>query len=251
MNIKTLCKYLGGSISYGLSTPTSDKDERYVFLHKDYSYIIGLDRYEHECHQNDTEDIFGYELRHFLNLLHQGNTSCIEILYNDVWLELSPEWKYIQNYKTNLVDSNKLFKCLMGYCFSEKKLVLGERTGVLGGKRREHLEKYGYSYKNLVQYLRLCLCGKVMFQTGTFPVNIRSYDPNDLLYSIKTKPELYTKDNAIKLMDEYQKMLTKSYDEIKYNYKYDIDIANKICYDLYVPVILANKNYNKKYVKEK
>ena len=49
--MKILCNYLGGSISYGLNTPTSDKDERYLFLHSDISKIIGLERQDHESKQ--------------------------------------------------------------------------------------------------------------------------------------------------------------------------------------------------------
>ena len=102
-------------------------------------------------------DSFGWELRHALNLLKKGNTMVLEILYNDVWLEVTEEFKSIQSFRDKLIDSHKIYKCLRGYCFSERQLVLGKRTGVLGGKRKEALERLGYSYKNLVKFLRLCL----------------------------------------------------------------------------------------------
>jgi len=241
--MKTLCSYLGGSISYGLNTPTSDKDERFVFLNTDVSKIVGLSRHEHESNQTDTEDKFGWEIRHFLNLLHRGNTMCLEILYNQNWLEITKEFIYIQSFKDKLIDSTCLYKCLRGYCQSERALVLGKRTGVLGGKRKEQLEKYGYSYKNAVQFLRLCLCGKIFFQEGYFPVNIRQFDASETLFSIKTEPEKYSKEDVITLMDDYEKMLEQSYATIKIKHHYDVDIANQICYDLYVPILVTvNKN---------
>jgi len=236
--MKVLCNYLGGSISYGLDTPLSDKDERFLFLNTEISKIIGLDRHEHESKQTDGEDKFGWELRHFLNLLRRGNTACLEMLYNENWLEITDEFKYIQSLKDELVDSDQLYKCLRGYCQSERALVLGKRTGVLGGKRKEQLEKYGYSYKNAVQFLRLCLCGQTFFQKGYFPVNIRLVDISGRLMSIKTHPENYSKDDIILLMDDYEKWLERSYKDVKAKFKYDVDVANDICYKLYVPILI-------------
>lgn len=242
--MKTLAKYLGGSISYGLSTPESDLDERYVFIHTEYSKILGLERHEHQCRQTDSEDVFGWELRHFLNLLKNGNTSCLEMLYNDTWLEITDDWKYIQSYKTRLIDSHKLYKCLRGYCQSERKLVLGERTGVLGGKRRSHLDLYGFSFKNAVQFFRLCLCGKVFFQEGYFPVNIRKIDTDGLLFDIKTNPGQYNRDQIIELMKNYENLLDDSYQSIKVIYEYDAKIANTICYELYMPILKEIEMYS-------
>ena len=235
--MKILCNYLGGSISYGLNTPTSDKDERYLFINTDISKIIGLERQDQEIRQKDGEDKMGWEIRHFLNLLHRGNTMCLEMIYNDKWILVTDEFTHIQAHRTNLIDSHVLYKCLRGYCQSERALVLGKRTGVLGGKRREHLEKYGYSYKNAVQFLRLCLCGKVFFQEGYFPVNITSIDTEKLLLNIKLHPEEYTKDNVVEFMDRYERSLEESYNSIKVVYKYDNNIANQICYDLYMPLL--------------
>ena len=235
--MKILCNYLGGSISYGLNIPLSDKDERYLFLNTEISKIIGLGRQDHEVKQKDGEDKFGWEIRHFLNSLKRGNTMCLEMMYNDKWIILTDEFRHIQSFRKQLIDSHLLYKCLRGYCQSERALVLGKRTGVLGGKRREHLDTYGYSYKNAVQFLRLCLCGTVFFQDGYFPVNITSVDTSGLLFNIKTNPGKYTKDDVIKLMDEYETRLENSYNTIKIIYKYDDDIANNLCYDLYMPIL--------------
>lgn len=235
--MKVLAKYLGGSNSYGLATPTSDRDERYLFLNTEISKIIGLSRHEHQSKQDDEVDSFGWELKHFLNMLRNGNTMCLEMLHNDTWLEISPEFEYIQKCKNALIDSHKLFKCLMGYCQSERRLVLGERTGVLGGKRREHLDKYGYSYKNCVQFLRLCEAGDVFFQKGYFPVNIREQLNGELIYNVKVNPGSYSRDDAVRLMSQAEQRLKDSYDSIKYVYRYDENLANELCLKFYFPIL--------------
>jgi predicted nucleotidyltransferase len=237
--VKLLCNYLGGSISYGLSTPQSDRDERYLFLNTEIARIIGLEKHEHESKQSDSEDSFGWELRHFLNLLRRGNTMCLEMLYNDTWLLCTEEFKHIQSYRRCLIDSECLYKCLRGYCQSERAFVLGNRSGKLGGKRHGHIEKYGYSFKNAVQFLRLCLAGKVFFSEGHFPVNITSVDSSGLLRDVKCYPEKFTKDDVVKLMDEYEKMLEKAYESTTVKRKYNVDIANQLCYDLYMPLLRA------------
>ena len=162
---------------------------------------------------------------------------CLEMMYNETWTEITEEFKYIQSFRDELIDSHNLYKCLRGYCQSERALVLGKRTGVLGGKRRQHLETYGYSYKNAVQFLRLCLCGQVFFQEGWFPVNVRTLDVSGTLFGIKTQPQNYSKDDVIKLMDEYEKSLDQSFESIKVTHKYKVDTANEICYWLYMPLL--------------
>lgn len=243
--LKILAKYEGGSKSYGLATPKSDTDIRFLFIHTDYKKIIGLERHEHECRQNEHEDSFGFEIRHFFNLLRRGNTQCLEMLFNYKWLEVADEFlNQIQVNRHDLIDSHKLYKCLRGYCFSERRLVLGERTGVLGGKRREHLDEFGYSYKNLVQFLRLSAAGSIFFQTGEFPVDINKTEYGDLLFRIKNHPDCYSVEDAKLLMSEYEKILDESYKNIKVVYRYDEDLANKICLNLYLPILnMGNKNY--------
>ena len=200
-----LCKYLGGSHSYGLTTPQSDEDVRGVYLSTAVSEIVGLDKNEHQIKQNSEEDTQLFEFRHFLKLLRNGNTQALEMLYNHKWLSVSPQFKGVQDLRAHLIDSHRLFKCLMGYCQSERRLVLGERTGVLGGKRREHLDTYGYSYKNAVQFLRLCRAGEVFFQKGEFPVDITSYDTSGIIRDVKLNPKDYTKDKDNTSLEEKSK----------------------------------------------
>ena len=61
---------------------------------------------------------------------------------------------------------------------------------------------------------------QILFQKGYFPVNIKSFKEFDIIYSMKTSPELFTKEQVITLMDEYEKKVNTAYDSIKYIYKY-------------------------------
>ena len=87
-------------MAYGLNTPESDIDNRFVFLNSDISQIIGLNRYDHLDIKSVTEDSFGFELRHFFNLLKRGNTQCFELLWNTHWMSITKEWQEIQKYKS-------------------------------------------------------------------------------------------------------------------------------------------------------
>lgn len=44
--MKLLCKYQGGSHSYGLATKDSDIDYRGVFVNDDVSTLVGLNKHE-------------------------------------------------------------------------------------------------------------------------------------------------------------------------------------------------------------
>ena len=136
--MKVLCKYLGGSYSYGLNTPQSDVDERFVFIHTDVSNIFGLKRHDHQSRQNDTEDSFGWELRHFLHLLKNGNTMCLEILYNTTWIEISDEYKYIQSFKNKLIDSKNYTPVLKDILFQKEDWFLEKELDYWEVKEKKH-----------------------------------------------------------------------------------------------------------------
>lgn len=228
----------GGSKAYGTSTPTSDTDIRSVWIHTLPRYILGLNKWEHLDKKSGCDEFY-WELRHFLNLSRRCNTQILEVLFNENWLEIAPEFKIIQSHKFELLDTNKFYKSIKGYCYNEFKLVVGIRTGLLGSKRKNDLEKYNYSPKNYVQYQRLCYCAAVFFQEGHFPVNIAKHNPEFTaqLMEVKLHPETLTKDQAEKLMIEAENQLDKSYENRKFNYKFNEELANKICKELYLPIL--------------
>jgi hypothetical protein len=243
--VKILAKFAGGSHAYGLNTPNSDYDERFVFVNEDIESIIGLGKNEFVDRRNDTEDCFGFELRHYMYNLKKTNTQAIEILFlnSRYFKEVHPFFiTKIQNNKHRLLDPEYFYRSLKGYIFGERRLANGERPGKLGGKRTEQLEKYGFSPKNFVQLFRIATCGREFFLTGNFPVNIRDHDAKfaDWLLDLKTNPEKFNKDVLNKDVDGYEKMLDFSYEQAKKNgFKtmFDPTLANEILFDFYYPLL--------------
>ena len=236
--MKTLCKTLGGSNAYGLNTPESDIDYRGVVCNTDPATILGLSRFD-VIQKQEKEDEVYYEVRKFFELLKDGNTGALEVLFNDKdkFLEFTPEFDLIYSERMSFVDTDKMFKCLRGYMQSELRLANGERTGQLGGKRKAQLEKYGFSPKNFVQLFRLAFCGVTLFQDGYFPVNVMKECPvlGAELFKLKTQPFLFTKEELNKNVAEAEAKLVTAYETRKFNYTFDMEKANKLLTVIYLP----------------
>jgi predicted nucleotidyltransferase len=235
---KVIVRMLGGSRAYGLENPESDYDYRGVFLNTDLNYILGLDKYEHQ-EFIEGEDTKLKELRHFLNMLKVSNTEAMEIMFADTFLEADPLFLELQSHRYSLLDTDRAFKCLKGYMQGERRLAFGERTGRLGSKRKTELEKHQFSRKNVVQLLRLAWCGGMLFQEGIFPVNVKKYDEklSVFLLDIKNNPENYTKEQLQALVDNAEEKLNQAYDTRKFNYTFDMDLANKFVLKSYYPLL--------------
>jgi hypothetical protein len=240
-DLKMLIKTIGGSTAYGLNTPTSDLDYRGVFINTEPAKILGLDRMDH-MQKQETDDIVYYEARKFFDLLRQGNTGALEILFTDDprhIVEQSDAFNIVRANRNRFVDVDKMFRCLLGYMQGERRLANGERTGQLGGKRKAALEQYGFSPKNFVQLLRLAECGVALFQTGTFPVNIMKYDKmfGEQLLDIKVNPWNYTKEGLNASADRAEEELKGAYESRKFFYTFDEDFANEVLRQMYLPYL--------------
>lgn len=242
--MKTIAKLLGGSHLYGLNTPDSDIDERYIYAYDDVPNIIGLDKNECVDSRNGDQDVLGYEVRRYLSLLRKTNSQAVEFLYapDSAFSILEEPFKLIRENKHKLIDPNRFYASLKGYIYSELRLAVGERTGRLGGKRKEQLDKYGFSPKNFAHLLRLCRSGARFFKTGEFPVNIMAYDPelHQRLMEIKLTPELFTKEELCMTVSLAEKEMDLQYcaslNEAPKT-EYDHALANKIILDIYYPIL--------------
>lgn len=237
--MKMIVKTLGGSTAYGLNTPESDLDYRGVFINTDPAQILGLSRFEHHQKQ-ETDDVVYYEMRKFFELLKNGNTGALEILFSDSLLETSEVFAEIQHNRTRFIDTDKMFRCLLGYMQGERRLANGERTGVLGGKRKAQLEKYGFSPKNFTQLFRLAWAGETLFKKGHFPVNVKSEDTVfwEWLMGVKTKPENHTKEELNLEVDRWEARLKLAYDNREHTLVFDHALANDILRRAYLPYLV-------------
>lgn len=239
--MKTLCKCLGGSNMYGLATPESDEDIRGVYMSTDIGEILGLDKNDFQERKDEGEDFKLYELRKYLSMLRKGNTESLELLYHDDWIEKDPAWDLVQSYRNKLCSSEQVMRVLtggpkanyeQGYIYSERRLALGERTGRLGSKRKNSIEKHGFSPKNVCQILRLSYCGQTFFKTGIFPARLPQ-EWIDPILRIKTKPELFSIEEIEAMINISLHHLIKAFQNRTYEGEFSLDAANEICYRLY------------------
>lgn len=235
---KTICRIVAGSRLYGLETPDSDVDTRGVFLNTDYADILGLSR--DKIIKSSTEDTLLIELRHYLGHLQRTNTSAIELLFAEGFEILEDEFRIIRENRYRLMDSERLFTSLMGYIHGERRLANGERTGELGGKRKATVDRFGFSPKNFSHLLRLAHCGEEFFRTSVYPVRLHDM-ARDTIFSVKTEPERYTKEELNLMSDDAVGRLKNAYDNRKETFKFDVDLANRLCLDFYMPFLEKEK----------
>lgn len=223
-----MCQLIGGSTLYGLNTPESDVDYRGLFLATDNKYVAGFATVESIVQTGETDSVY-YELYRYLTLLRKSNTQVLEILFapEKSFTLKTTAFDEIRDFKYELIDSEVLKKSLQGYVYSEMRLAVGERTGRLGGKRKESLNKHGFSPKNFVQILRLCRLGQTFFNRGEYIVNFKDSDEkfHSLLMEIKTQPQNFTCEQLKKMVEvEYESLLSEM-DNTKISYKFNADLA--------------------------
>jgi hypothetical protein len=237
---KTICRIVAGSRMYGLDTPESDVDTRGVFLSTGYAEILGLSRDKIIKHESD--DFLLIEFRHYLGHLQRTNTSAIELLFAEGFDVIEEEFRIVRENKYSLIDSERLFHSLMGYIHGERRLANGERTGELGGKRKEQLDKYGFSPKNFSHLLRLAHCGEAFFRTSFYPTSLKDDPACGLILSVKTEPERYTKEELNLMSDAALVRLKKSYEARRETFRFDAALANRLCLDFYWPFLQGAKH---------
>lgn len=236
--IYKIYSYLGGSHAYGLNNENSDIDERGVFLNTKKSQIFGLETHEHQ--EDKATDTFYFELRNFLRLARKGNTQVLEALFNSNFLFQTDEFRKVLTQKHKLLDSETIFKTLRGYSQGEKNIIIGTNTGKLGEKRKSAIEKYGYSYRNVVHCLRLLRCGIVFFETGFYPVDIvkgdKDYGP--LIKSIKNTPQEHKLSELLRIIECQDILLEEAFKNRAVNYIFNMNVAAEICLSCYRPFLV-------------
>lgn len=240
-NIKILCRYNGGSHLYRLNNAQSDIDERGVFMTTDYSYILGLKRHDEERKLDETQDMVMRELNHFMRLLFRANTEALECLNADIssFTELDKSFKFIRIYKDDLIDSARLFNSLRGYAQGEYRLALGQRVGVIGSKRREALNQFGFSPKNCTNLLRLLYTGICFFKDDVYIVDCRDFGDEiyGKLHTIKNNPGTYSATQMERDYKDLDKQLEDAYNNRKSTHQFNEVIANWLLLELYFPYL--------------
>ena len=227
---KTHALLVGGSKLYGLDTPESDTDYRGVYATTDLQVAAGFKDHSSMVKTGDVDATF-YELAHFLSLLRKTNTQVMEVLFAQLsaFSVMTPEFEYLRSRKYELFDSEKLKQSLLGYVHSETRLAIGERKGQLGGLRKQKVETFGFSPKNFTQLLRLVFVGKYLYEHGEYVVRVSDVDReyHELLMAVKTKPELFTKDDLVSMVEAGKNELVKVMESSKLKTEFNADLASK------------------------
>lgn len=233
MNEHILISTIGGSKSYGIDTKDSDTDIRGVWTTEDREEILGLKKIRDKISNNDVDSVF-WELVHFLKMLKKGNTQSLEILYSENPNILSVDSDFselILKNRGKFLDTETIVESLKGYIHGEKSRCFVYH-GVHGDKRKKAIDKYGYSYKNAVQVLRLAQCGIWFLEDGYFSVNVMERDMDfaqDLL-EIKTNPQNFsTREIFDKIEEKIEEFLEvaknrKTHLDKKFNLDYCLDV---------------------------
>jgi hypothetical protein len=233
MSSNTLCRYVGGSHLYKLSTPKSDIDERGVFLNTDPLLVYGFNKNDSVVSVTDEHDVSLQELSHFLKLATRSNTQtleCLSILDPGYFTSLDSDfWELVCCGWTKFMNSEVLMKSLEGYLYGEMRLATGERTGTLGSKRKNALETYGYSYKNCVHLFRLAECGRLFFEHDRWFNSLEEASPevHQLCLDLKTQPESFEIGDLVSRAGDFKNRMRKAYEHRKTNFVPDLDHVRK------------------------
>lgn len=234
-----LSQLVGGSTLYGLDTKDSDIDYRGMFIALDNKYASGLDKIESIVQTGEVDAAY-YEITRYLSHLRKSNTQVLEMLFapDSAFIVKTRIFDLIRENKFNLIDTEVLKNSLKGYVFSELKLATGERSGRLGGKRKQMVADYGFSPKNFVQIFRLCEVGIRFFEDAEYMVNVKEFNPeyHKFLMDIKVNPNLYSKEFLEEEVNKKYLELVEAIESSTVKFEFDIELAASI-------IIEARKEY--------
>ena len=253
--MKLICQYHGGSHSYGLNTPMSDLDNRGVYINTDLAGLINPSQANADScvvNQPDNDqtqpDNVYYEVRRYLSLLKKANTQAVEMLFNQNWILLEPEFKAILASRHQLISPEKVHISIQGYGFSEYKKAMGTTTGKLGGQRKLAVEQHGFSPKNFVNLLRIYYCGEVFFREGEYPVNLQGTFIHTQLMELKLHPERFTLERLNEMFTERQQAFDQSWEAGKSyiceDYQYKDETAAALSFQAYRKQILKFSQFS-------
>ncbi len=150
MNIVVKC--MAGSHLFGTNTPQSDKDYKGVYLPCPKDILLGTVKNSLNLGTNKTNvkntsediDVEYYSLKKFMNMLYEGQTVALELLWTpeEYILESTPLWEEIQSHRYEL--THKKVTAFVGYCKTQ-----ADKYGVKGSRMA--------ACKSAIDYLQNCL----------------------------------------------------------------------------------------------
>lgn len=174
---------LGGSHSYGVATPDSDYDLKFIYVQPTTDFL-GLNVPTRDTHDGKIEldgvecDFVAYEVRKFAGLLLKGNPNIIEFLYfpEDLY-EADGDWLKLVGHRKRFLTQEAI-KQYTGYAAGQMKRLQNKLEGkkaslhTTGG---EYNTKWAYHMVRLMWEVDLIATGREpqVRWTGPFETKLR------------------------------------------------------------------------------
>lgn len=154
-NVKVLYAVESGSRAWGVESPDSDYDVRFVYVRPKEEYL-GLQEKRDviEWQLDEVLDINGWDLKKTLIQFHKGNATLFEWANSPVVYKTTEEWE-------------KIYESAKQY-FS-KKVALCHYYGTANSTFRQHLQGNEIKYKKYIYALRPVLACKFIEEKQSMP----------------------------------------------------------------------------------
>lgn len=138
-----LYEVISGSIAYGTNLPSSDEDRRYVYI-LPHDYILSGNVIEQV--NDDTNDVVGYEIGKFLNLISSANPNILELLNTpeDCIIYKDPIFDLILENNDNFITKT-CAKSFGGYAVTQIKKAKGQ-------DKKQNWEKDKITRKDILDF---------------------------------------------------------------------------------------------------
>jgi predicted nucleotidyltransferase len=188
--MNALVKAIAGSHLFGTNTPASDKDFKGVYLPSKEDILLGTAKSSVNTKTNnsgskntkDDVDVEFYSLQKFMQMLYEGQTVALELLWTpeDQIISTSPFWEELRSHRTELL--HRKVTSFVGYCKTQadKYGVKGSRMGVVARSLHflnglTNLQRHEHSRMHEVwRDLSAYLAGEEHVSYGEQPSNIVS-----------------------------------------------------------------------------
>lgn len=170
-----------GSVTHGISTESSDRDEMGVCIEPP-QFVIGLRKFEQYMYRDAAQrtgkfdarsaagelDLTIYSLRKFVRLALNGNPSIIEILFirhldSVVW---TSRWGKDLQQLAPLIVSREAGPKYLGYLHAQRRSMESKEGKGRDVTRPELVEKYGFDTKYAGHMIRLGYQGRDLMRDG-------------------------------------------------------------------------------------
>ena len=154
-NVKILYAVESGSRAWGVESPDSDYDVRFVYVRPKEEYLrLQEKRDVIEWQLDEVLDINGWDLKKTLVQFHKGNATLFEWANSPIVYKTTAEWK-------------EIYETCKSY-FSEK-VALYHYYGTANGTFKEYLQEEQVKYKKYIYALRPLLACKCIEEKHEIP----------------------------------------------------------------------------------